>query len=201
MGEDIDLKDLIFSEGINEVIVSTCKNAAPMGIIRKHNNLSMIVFKTSHTASHIIRDGWIVAHICHDPLMFVKTAFEDLSEESYIRESFQGMMIDRIKEIQDYIVCRARVVNTTPETIYVEVTPVHFQVTPAYPVPVHRGLNNIIEATVHATRYILNNDPKLADLIRHHGELILRCGGERDKAALNLLFQYINKNSKPFEKV
>jgi hypothetical protein len=58
--------------------------------------------------------------------------------------------------------------------------------------PVHRGLNNIIEATVHATRFILNEDPELARFIRHHGELVLRCGGEQDKRAMRLLYEYVN---------
>ncbi len=53
--------------------------------------------------------------------------------------------------------------------------------------PVNRGFNAIIEAAVHATRYIMNRDPKLEWLIRHHLALARKCGGEREKEAIVLL--------------
>ena len=184
--------DQIFTEGINEVIVSTCNNAAPMGIIRKNDSLSMIVFRTSHTAQNIIRDGWIVAHISHDPILFVKTAFEDLSEESFIQEQIGDRTIHRLRGIQNWICCNAHVEHTTSEKLFVRLEPIHVNITKVLPMPVHRGLNNIIEATVHATRFILNKDPELARFIRHHGDLVLRCGGEQDKRAMRLLYGYVN---------
>jgi len=185
--------DSIFSEGINEVIVTTSKNAAPMGIIRKNGSLSMIVFLSSHTAQNIIRDGWIVAHISHDPILFVKTAFEDLPPESFIIENIGDRAVHRLSGILNWIAFTALVENKTADKIFVKLEPVHVNVTSVLPAPIHRGLNNIIEATVHATRFILNNDPVLAGLIRHHGELVMRCGGEQDKKAIKLLFSYINQ--------
>lgn len=185
-------ENAIFYEGINEVIVNTERNAAPMGIIRKNDTLSMIVFRTSHTAEHILKDGWIVIHITHDPILFVKTAFEDLSDESYIHEIYDEIRICRLKECLNWIACKVHVVNITQEKIFVMVYPFHTEITPVLPFPVHRGLNNIIEATVHGTRFIMNRDPKLADLIQYHGSLILRCGGSREKKALSLLYNYVN---------
>lgn len=184
--------DQIFTEGINEVIVTTCNNAAPMGIIRKNETLSMIVFRTSHTAQNILRDGWVIAHISHDPVLFVKTAFEDLSEESFIQEQVGDRIIHRLRGIQNWIFCTAHVENTTPEKLFVNLEPVHVNISPVLPVPVHRGLNNIIEATVHATRFIMSRDPELARLIHHHGDLVMRCGGEQDKRAIRLLYGYVN---------
>ncbi len=192
VGPLTDPVDQIFTEGINEVIVSTCNNAAPMGIIRKNDSLSMIVFRTSHTAQNIIRDGWLVAHISHDPILFVKTAFEDLSEESFIQEQIGDRTIHRLRGIQNWICCNAHVEHTTSEKLFVRLEPIHVNITQVLPIPVHRGLNNIIEATVHATRFILNEDPELARFIRHHGELVLRCGGEQDKRAMRLLYEYVN---------
>jgi len=192
VGPLTDPVDQIFTEGINEVIVTRCNNAAPMGIIRKNDSLSMIVFRTSHTAQNIIRDGWIVAHISHDPILFVKTAFEDLSEESFIQELIGNRIIHRLRGIQNWICCNAHIEHTTPDKLFVRLEPIHVNITQVLPIPVHRGLNNIIEATVHATRFILNEDPELARFIRHHGELVLRCGGEQDKRAMRLLYEYVN---------
>ena len=185
--------DRIFSEGINEVIVTTFKNAAPMGIIMKNGSLSMIVFCTSHTARNIVRDGWIVAHISHDPVLLVKTAFEDLPEKYFIIENIGDRTVYRLNGIQNWIACTAYVENKTSDRIFVKLEPVHVNITSILPVPVHRGLNNIIEATVHATRFIVNKDPWLANLIRHHGDLVMRCGGEQDKKAIKLLYSYINE--------
>jgi len=57
--------------------------------------------------------------------------------------------------------------------------------------PVNRGFNSIIEATVHGTRYIMNRDPRLKQLIDHHASLVRRCGGRREEEALELLLGYI----------
>ncbi|MGV8109852.1 DUF447 domain-containing protein [Methanospirillum sp.] len=187
--------DNIFIEGINEVIVSTCYNAAPMGIILKNNSLSMIVFRTSHTAENIIRDGWIVAHITHDPVLFVRTTFEDLSSESYVEEKIGEYHIQRLRSVQNWILCKAQILNKTSEKIFVGLEPVHIALTPEPPHPVHRGFNNVIEATVHATRYILYQDMKLAELIRHHGDLVMRCGGESEKRAMKLLYTFVNSKN------
>jgi uncharacterized protein len=193
LGLQLTPVDALFTEGINEVIVTTSHNAAPMGIIRKNDSLSMIVFRTSHTADHIIHDGWVVAHITHDPVLFVKTAFQDLPEEFFIRETAGGLAIYRLKDIKNWIACRASVLNSTPEKIFVHLDPFYSEIVPTLPKPIHRGLNNIIEATVHGTRFILNRDPALYDLMCHHGELVMRCGGEPEKKALQLLYGYINE--------
>ena len=184
--------DRIFSDGINEVIVTTRNNAAPMGIIRKNDSLSMIVFRTSHTAENIIRDNLVVVNIIHDPVLFVITAFEDLTLDRYTCETREGREIFRLKDCPDWIACTATVLNMTPEKLFVRVDPFYAEITPRLPMPVHRGLNNVIEATVHATRFVLNQDPELARLIRHHGELVMRCGGEQDKKAISRLYTYVN---------
>lgn len=184
--------DSIFNEGINEVIVTTNKNAAPMGIIRKNDTLSMIVFRTSHTASNIIQRDLAIIHIVHDPILFVRTAFEDLKEDCYVCEKIEGEIFYRLKDIQNWIACKTQIKHTTKEKIFVDLHPVHIQIIPDYPRPVHRGMNNIIEATVHGTRFIMNKDPALEVLIRHHADLVMRCGGENDKKALHMLFSYVN---------
>jgi hypothetical protein len=194
MGSLPDPVGYVFAEGINEVIVTTCQNAAPMGIIRKHDELSMIVFRSSHTAQNIIRDGWIVAHISHDPILFVQTAFEDLALDFFIHENIGDRSVYRLRNIPNWIVCSAHVDHGTHEKIFVHLEPVRAHITPGFPRPIHRGLHNVIEATIHATRYVLFQDPKLAALIRHHGDLVMRCGGEQEKRAMRLLYGYINKS-------
>jgi uncharacterized protein len=193
-----ELVENIFSEGINEVIASTHLNAAPMGIIRKGENLSVIIYKTSHTADNVLRDGWIVAHITRDPILFVKTAFEDINEDLFIKDEIDRFLIWRIKGIENWIVFRAEAKNITQEKIFFSLEIIKSELSNVLPLPFHRGLSNLIEATIHGTRYILTKDSTLAFLIKHHGELVLRCGGPLEKEALKLLYSYLNKDlSKP----
>jgi hypothetical protein len=57
--------------------------------------------------------------------------------------------------------------------------------------PVNRGFNSVIEATVHATRYVLSHDRDLMTWIDHHATIVHKCGGSREKEALDLLLEYI----------
>lgn len=182
----------VFHEGINEVIATTLFNAAPMGIIRKEDFFSMIIFKTSHTAKNVIKDGWIVANISQDPVLFVKTAFEDLPETCFVPDTAHGFTIHRLQGMSSWIVFEASVVNETSDRIFITMKPVRAEINQIYPSPVSRGLSNIIEATVHGTRFLLTHDLHLADLIKHHASLVLRCGGPKEKKALSLLYSYLN---------
>jgi hypothetical protein len=58
--------------------------------------------------------------------------------------------------------------------------------------PVNRGFSSVIEATVHATRYLIFRDPELRSWINHHAAIVRKCGGARDIEALHLLFSYID---------
>jgi hypothetical protein len=178
-------------EGISEVIATTRLNAAPMGIICRKGRLMIVMFRTSHTASNIEKEGCIVANITSDPILFVKTAFDDLSPGEFITEEIKGRKIWRLKEASSWVVYDTRVDQRTEQKILVSLTPVHSVLSDVPPVPVNRGLNSVIEAAVHGTRYILTRDPELRRYIDHHADIILRCGGERESEALRLLLEYI----------
>ena len=56
---------------------------------------------------------------------------------------------------------------------------------------INRGFNAVIEATVHATRYVLNRREDLLDKIKYYGGIIDRCGGKREREAYKLLMGYL----------
>ena len=60
--------------------------------------------------------------------------------------------------------------------------------------PLNRGFNSIIDATVHATRFLITKDPQLRNLIDYHESIVRRCGGKRELEALELLNQHIGTN-------
>ena len=178
-------------EGINEIIATTRLNAAPMGIICRNGRLMMAVFRTSHTAAHIEEEGVIVANITHDPVLFVKTAFIDLPPEDFIKEEADGRPVWRLKEAACWVAYDAMVEQKTDLKLLVSLTPLRTELIHTPIVPVNRGFNSIIEATVHGTRYVITRDPHLKQLIDHHADLVRRCGGEREMITLKLLYEYI----------
>lgn len=179
-------------EGINEVIATTTGNAAPMGIISRGSVLQIGIYLTSHTARNIERDGWLIAHITTDPLIFVTTAFSDLPDDAYTDEIINGIRMQRLAGVDDWIAYSTTIVNRTSRKILVSLTPLHEHITRTMPSAHNRGFANLIEATVHGTRYQYTGSEDLKKLILHHIALVERCGGEREQQALYLLRNFLN---------
>ncbi|EJG07634.1 protein of unknown function DUF447 [Methanofollis liminatans DSM 4140] len=182
----------LLREGINEVIATTRDNAAPMGIICRNGALSMVLFKGSHTEANIRRDGWVVANVTHDPAVWVRTAFADLPPEAFVEIEAGGRAVQRLAACEAWAAFRATVRHETAETYFVALEPLGEGVIAGGKVQAHnRGFAGIIEATVHATRYVQNGDPALKALIDHHLAIVRKCGGPREREAAALLEEYI----------
>ncbi|MDD1694287.1 MAG: DUF447 family protein [Methanoregula sp.] len=177
--------------GINEVIATTSFNAAPMGIHFREGKATMVLFSGSHTAENIRRDGWVVANFIHDPVLYVKTAFEDLPKEMFIDEPVDGISMQRLAGADAWAAFTATIERTTTEAVIVTLTLKKEIIEEAVIHPVNRGFGSIIDATVHATRYDRTRDPKLRELIDYHTGIVRKCGGKRELAALDLLLKYI----------
>lgn len=177
--------------GINEIIATTAFNAAPMGIHLRNNSMTMVLFAGSHTAENIERDGWVVANFVHDPVLFVRTAFEDLPKESFIDEPVNGRIMQRLSGSDAWAAFSATIEHKTKEVMMVRLTLEKEIIEEVSVHPVNRGFNSIIDATVHATRYKENQDPKLQQLISYHSGIVRKCGGKQEIEALNLLSKYI----------
>jgi hypothetical protein len=182
----------LLREGINEVIATTYLNAAPMGIIFRRGNARMVVYRGSHTAEQIEDQGWVVANFLFDPVLFVKTAFEDLSPGFFIPEPVEGMIVHRLAGTEAWAAFRAVVERRTIETLVVRLELLKDEIIISAVHPVNRGFNSVIEATVHATRYQMTNNPELRGWIEHHAGIIRKCGGAHEQEALQLLFSYLD---------
>jgi uncharacterized protein len=205
----------ILQAGINEVIATTRdpvtgkSNAAPMGIICRNNRIMLRLFHGTHTERNIRESGWVVANLTYDPMVYVESAFGDLSEEAFTEctetkesaecaktatgDSTRTMPVQIPTSMQRLRSCEAweafttTVVSDNPETLVVELTPVAFGILSLQPHPPSRAFANIIEATVHATRYVMTRDPALWALIEQSAALVRKCGGREHTDALDLL--------------
>jgi hypothetical protein len=186
----------LLSEGINEVIATTFANAAPMGIIHRGGEVPrMVLFRGSHTARNVERYGWIVANLTHDPILWVRTAFEDLPPEYFADITFNCRPMYRLRDCEAWIAFAAEVEKETAERLTVRLSPLTEEVRSPLPRFVNRGFNSVIEATVHATRYVLFKDPELLKLVDHHERIVRRCGGKREVEAMELLMDFIKRDS------
>jgi hypothetical protein len=181
----------LLRDGINEVIATTYQNAAPMGIICRHREARMVVYRGSHTAGHIEDEGWVVANFIFDPVLYVRTAFEDLPASYFTGEQAGGIPVQRLTGAEAWSAYSAVVERKTDEALIVTLSLLREEVIAPVIHPVNRGFNSIIEATVHATRVVRSGDETLQHLIRHHARLVKRCGGDRELEALRLLFGYL----------
>ena len=177
--------------GINEVIATTSYNAAPMGIHYRQGKTTMILFPGSHTAENIVREGWVVANFIHDPVLYVRTAFEDLPHEMFIEEPVNGRKVHRLDGADGWAAFSATVEHTTGGMTVVSLTPEKEIIEEVTLHPVNRGFNSIIDATVHATRFALSPDPALKNLIDYHAGIVRKCGGKRELEALDLLMKQV----------
>jgi len=177
--------------GINEVIATTTFNAAPVGIHYREKKYRAVLFLGSHTEKNVSRDGWLVANLIHDPVIYVKTAFEDLPEEQFIEEPVNGRKMHRLARADAWAAFSATVEHRTAETITVSLVPEKEIIEEVAIYPVNRGFNSLIDATVHATRYTITRDAELKKHIDYHAGLVRKCGGKRELEALAMLEGYI----------
>ena len=189
----------LLSEGINEVIATTRLNAAPMGIINRNNKLLMNLYRGSHTAANVEADGWIVANFTYDPILWVRTAFEDLEPNAFVDMTINGKTMCHLHDAEAWAAFDATIQKKSRESIVVSLTPLKEEISNLRLHPVNRGFNNLIEAAVHVTRYVRFKDQYLLDLINHHGTLVRRCGGLPEQRALDMLMEYLEKNTKKID--
>ena len=177
--------------GINEIIATTTFNAAPIGIHYRDKKYTAALFLGSHTAENIARDGWVVANFIHDPVIYVKTAFEDLPREQFIEEPVNGKTMHRLAGADAWAAFSATVEHRTAETITVSLVPEKEIIEEVAICPVNRGFNSLIDATVHATRYRITRDAELKKHIEYHAGIVRKCGGKKELEALAMLMGYI----------
>lgn len=181
----------LLKEGINEVIATTGFNAAPIGIHYRGGGATMVLFSGSHTAMNVEREGWIVANFVYDPVLYVKTAFGDLSRDTFREEPVAGRRMCRLAGAEGWAAFTAKIEHRTNEAITISLTLEKEVLREMTLHPVNRGFNSLIDATVHATRYRLNRDPELRKLIDYHVTIIRKCGGRRELEALDLLMGFV----------
>jgi hypothetical protein len=187
-----DIEELGIFDGINEIIATTkgekgVPNAAPMGLIKEGDRLSIRLFVGSHTRDNILAKRKFVANVSHDPILFVETALGDIPEDRFVERD--GELTLRDAEAWALFRCEPKDLDISlPEAEFVrgEVLRREFRA-------VNRGVNLVVEAAVAATRYVaLRSDIYLEEIFRIR-RIVGRCGGPREIEAMDRLEELIEQ--------
>lgn len=186
----INIEEFGIHEGISEVIFTTISpdgvpNAAPMGLHSKGKRLFARIYN-SKTLDNILSNPKLAANIVDDPVLFVQSALSDIEPERF--EFIDGFPV--LKEALGWILFDCKCKKGENVSV-VELSPIKGKIITRKLQPVNRGFNAVIEATIHATRYVSLNEQKYLDSINYYNTIVKKCGGAREKEAMKLLYELI----------
>jgi len=199
-------KEAGIGEGISEVIVTTqsvsgVPNAAPIGIItatnnnnskgkdENENNYFVKLYKGSKTLSNVQETNKLAANVTDDAVLFVKAAFEPLTESQF--SLFYGFPV--LKEANSWILfdCTFSEKSSESGNFVFRLTPLAVKINRKEVKAINRGLNAVIEAAIIATRYTIMEDGRdraeREKQMALYARIVEKCGGRREKEALKIL--------------
>lgn len=202
----MDLREAGIDEGISEVIVTTqsvsgVPNAAPIGIItatnnnnskgkdkdENENNYFVKLYGGSKTLSNVQETNKLAASVTDDAVLFVKAAFEPLTESQFTL--FNGFPV--LKEANSWILFDCAFSEKIRETFIFRLTPLAVKTNRKEVKAINRGLNAVIEAAILATRYAITEDERdraeREKQMAFCARIVEKCGGSREKEALKIL--------------
>ena len=188
----MNLRETGIDEGISELIVTTRSasgtfNAAPIGIITTTNGHFVKLYKGSRTFSNVQETNKLAANVTSDVVLFVKAAFEKLDESHY--SALSGFPV--LKEAQSWIIFQAILEEKSSEYSLFQLTPITVKINQNELKAINRGLNAVIEATILATRYKITRDERekeeILKLMKQYAAIVEKCGGRREKDAIEIL--------------
>ena len=194
----MNLKEAGIGEGISEVIVTTKStsgepNAAPIGIIavtnedENENNYFVRLYKGSKTLSNVRETNKLAANVTNDAVLFVKAAFEPLTETQF--SLFYGFPV--LKEANSWILFDCTFSEKTRETFVFRLTALAVKTNRKEVKAINRGRNAVIEAAILATRYDITEGERdrteREKLMALYADIVEKCGGSREKEALKIL--------------
>ena len=186
----IDIEEYGIHEGISEIILTTISpngvpNAAPIGLHRKGVRLFARIYN-SKTLDNILSKPIAAANIVDDPVVFVQSALSDIGPERFELVDSFPLLKDALGWIVFDCTCKKG-----EKISVVELSPVKGKIIERKLQPINRGFNAVIEAAIHATRYVVLKERKYLDCIEYYNSIVKKCGRVREKEAMQLLNELI----------
>lgn len=156
-----------------------------MGLHRRGKRLFIRIYN-SKTLDNILSKPVAAANITDDPVLFVQSALSDIEPERF--EFMEGFPV--LKDAPGWLIVDCACKKGENISV-VELSPVKGNIIEQKPRPVNRGFNAVIEAAIHATRYVSLKERKYLDCIEYYNTIVKKCGGAREKEAMRLLYELI----------
>ncbi len=156
-----------------------------MGLHRKDGRLFVMIYNST-TLSNILANPVAAANIVDEPVLFVKSALSDIGVEDF--EYINGFPV--LKNSLGWVIFDCTC-NKGGNISVVEMTPVKGKIHRKVIKPVNRGFNAVIEASIHATRYVGRKGQEYLRQIEYCNTIVRKCGGAREKEAMRLLYELI----------
>ena len=156
-----------------------------MGLHRKGRRLFIRVYN-SKTLDNILGNPGAAANIVDDPVLFVLSALSDVEPDKF--EFIGGFPV--LKNTQGWLIFDCACKRGEKLSV-VELSPIKGEIFGQKPKPVNRGFNAVIEAAIHATRYVSLKEQKYLGCIEYYNTIVKKCGGAREKDAMRLLYELI----------
>ncbi len=156
-----------------------------MGLHRNGKRLFARIY-SSKTLDNILSTPKLAANIVDDPVLFVQSALSDIEPERF--EFIDGFPV--LKEAPGWILFDCNCKKGKNISV-VELFPIDGKIITRKLQPVNRGFNAVIEALIHATRYVILKEQKYLDSINYYNTIVKKCGGAREKEAMKLLYELI----------
>ena len=186
------LSDFGFTEGINEVIGITFfadgrLNTAPLGVIVEDADsvYAKVRLYPSHTRQNLAVNPVLWVNVTTNPIVFAISAFDDLGDDY-----FESLNPPITKGSLAWCKFRAELKG---DFAYLEL--LEGKVLRKSLRTVNRGFNALIEALVHATRYVKSGSEELLKKIEYYCEIVDKCGSKDEKLALEIMKTYIFNRS------
>lgn len=164
-------------------------NAAPMGLHNKDGRLFVRIYN-SKTLENIMKKPVAAANIVDDPILFVRSALSDVEPERF--EFIDGFPV--LKDALGWILFDCKCKKGENVSV-VELSPIKGKINTRKLNPVSRGFNAVIEASIHATRYVVLREQKYLEHIEYYNSIVKKCGGAREKEAMGLLYELIGSRN------
>ncbi|MDD5614827.1 MAG: DUF447 family protein [Candidatus Methanoperedens sp.] len=156
-----------------------------MGLHRKDGRLFAMIYN-SITLSNILANPVAAANIVDEPVLFVKSALSDLGVEDF--EYINGFPV--LKNSLGWVIFDCTCKKGDNISV-VEMIPVKGKIHRKVIKPVNRGFNAVIEASIHATRYVGKKGQEYLRQIEYCNTIVKKCGGAREKEAMKMLYELI----------
>lgn len=153
------------------------------------------LYRGSKTLSNVRETMRLAANVTLDSMFFVRTLFGNLSTGDF--SLFHGFPV--LKEANSWVLFGCRLIHEGTDSLLFLLSPLAVAIIRASIYAINRGLNAVIEAAILASRYdILESDIEREQMMRKMGdyaEIVEKCGGRREKEAMQLLIDELHKRA------